>query len=146
LQKQADARFKGEAIERLLRDHVENSVLREPPSLGLAIKEGVRLILGASVEAFGVVLRFDLLERLVDREDDRRAVYVPIRFSHRNKLHREDSLLAAIYAIVLAEAMGKPVPFVKLVHGPRFPYRRSSWSDRPERHGYSRRHGRASIS
>ena len=78
------------------------------------------LILGASVEASGVALRFDLLERQVDRDDDRRAIYVPVLFSHRNKLTREDSLLAAFHGIILAEALGQPVPFVKVVHGPGF--------------------------
>ena len=86
----------------------------------LAVKEGVRLILGARVEALGVALSLDLLERLADRDDDRRAIYVPVQFSHRNKLTREDSLLAAFHGIILAKALGQPVPFVKVVHGPGF--------------------------
>ena len=48
IQKEADARFRDEAIERLLRSHAESQVSREPASLRLAVKEGVRLILGAS--------------------------------------------------------------------------------------------------
>jgi predicted RecB family nuclease len=120
LQTVIDQRFKVGAIERLLRDHGENSIAREPSSLGLAVGEGVGLILGASVEAFGVLLRFDLLERHIDRDDDRRPVYVPVRFSYLNKVSREDSLLAALHGIILAKALGRPVPFVKLVHGPNF--------------------------
>ena len=120
IQKEADSRFRDVAIERLLRSHTESQVTREPSSLRLAVKEGVKLIVGATVEALGVALRFDVLERLVDRDDDRRAAYVPVKFSHRNKLTREDSLLAAFHGIVLAEALGQPVPFVKVVHGPDF--------------------------
>src|SRR5271157_1997890 len=120
IQKEADGRFRDEAIERLLRSHAESQVSREPPSLRCAVKEGVKLIVGATVEALGVALRFDVLERLVDRDDDRRSVYVPLQFSHRHKLTREDSLLAAFHGIVLAEALGQPVPFVKVVHGPDF--------------------------
>jgi predicted RecB family nuclease len=120
IQKEADARFKEEAIERLLRSHAGSQVLREPPSLVLAIKAGDTHILGARVEALGVALSFDLLERHVDRDDDSRPLYVPVRFSHTNKLTREDSLLAALYGIILTEALGQPVPFVKLVHGPSF--------------------------
>ena len=51
IQTEADARFKNEAIERLLQSHAESQVSREPPSLQLAVKEGARLILGARVEA-----------------------------------------------------------------------------------------------
>ena len=120
IQTEADARFREAAIERLLRSHTESQVSREPASLRLAVKEGARLILGARVEAQGMALRFDVLERLVDRDDERRSVYVPLQFSHRNKLTREDSLVAAFHGIVLAEALGQPVPFVKVVHGPGF--------------------------
>ena len=33
IQKEADARFRDQAIERLLRSHAESQVSREPPSL-----------------------------------------------------------------------------------------------------------------
>jgi len=92
----------------------------EPSSLELAIKARVGLILGAKVEALGVALSFDLLERQIDQDGDGRAVYVPICFSHRNKLPRGDLLLAALQGIVLTEALGRSVPFVKVVHGPDF--------------------------
>jgi hypothetical protein len=117
VQTEADDRFRKEAIERLMRSHADSDIVTEPSSLGLTIKEGVRLILGAKVEALGVALSIDLLERQPDQDDDRRAVYVPVRFSHRNKLTREDTLLAALQGIVLTEALGQSVPLVKVVHG-----------------------------
>ncbi len=120
IQAEADARFRDEAIERLVRSHAESQVLSEPPSLGLAVEQGVTLILGATVEALGVTLRFDLLERHDDRDGDGQAPYVPFRFCHRYKLTREDSLLAALHGIILSEALGRPVPFVKVVHGAGF--------------------------
>ena len=103
-----------------MRSHTESQVIREPASLRLAIKTDVTLILGARVEALGVAIRFDLLERHVDRDDDRRPFYVPVPFSHKHKPSREDSLLAALHGIILGEALGQPVPFVKFVHGPDF--------------------------
>jgi hypothetical protein len=75
IQKVADERFKDEAIERLLRNHEENSIARGLSSLGLAVKEGTPLILGAVVEALGAVLSLDVLERLADCDDDRRAIF-----------------------------------------------------------------------
>ena len=45
---------------------------------------------------------------------------MPVLFTHRNKLTRDDWLLAAFHGIILAEALGQPVPFVKVVHGPGF--------------------------
>src|SRR5262245_6047183 len=120
IQTEADARFRDEAIQRLVRNHAGSQVLRDPPSLGLAVKQSVGLIVDAGVEALGAALRFDLIERHDDRDGDGQAPYVPVRFSPRNKLTREDSLLAAFHGIILAEALGRPVPFVKVVHGAGF--------------------------
>jgi predicted RecB family nuclease len=120
IQKEANARFKDLAIERLLRSHNESQVAREPTSLRLAVKSGVTLIFGAKVNASGVVLAFDLLERQIDRDDDSRSFYVPALFSPRNKPTREDSLLAAFNGIILGEALGQTIPIVKIVHGPGF--------------------------
>jgi predicted RecB family nuclease len=120
VRKDADAKFRVQAIERLLRIHTERQVSRDTASLHLAINAGIMLIFGAKVEASHVILTFDLLERQVDRDADSRPLYVPVLFSHRHKLTREDSLLATLHGIILAEAIGQPVPFIKLVHGPGF--------------------------
>jgi predicted RecB family nuclease len=120
IQNQADARFKVEAIDRLLQSQPDSHVLREPPSLAVAIKKSVRLIVGAGVEALGAAHKFDLLERHVERNDARRPAYVPVHFCHSNKLTKEDTLVAGFQGIVLAQALGRPVPFVKVVHGSNF--------------------------
>ena len=70
IQAEADAAFTAEAIGRWLGSHAGSRVLREPPSLLLAAKEGVGMILGAEVVALGMALRFDLLERHDDRDGD----------------------------------------------------------------------------
>ena len=41
IQKEADDRFKDQAIDRLLRNHTESQVIKEPASFRLAIKTGV---------------------------------------------------------------------------------------------------------
>ena len=118
IQTEADAKYRDEAIKRLLLDHAESDVLREPSSLDLTAQRGIKLILGARVVSLGTTYRFDLLERQVFRDDHGRAAYVPVLFSHRNKLAREDSLLGTFHGIILTEALGQPVPFVKFIHGP----------------------------
>jgi len=120
IQNQANARFRVEAVERLLRSQPNSQVLMQPPSLAVAIKTGVRMILGAGVEALGVALKLDLLEQHLERDEAGRSIYVPVLFSKRNKLTREHTFFAAFQGIVLAHALGQPVPFVKVVHGPDF--------------------------
>lgn len=120
LQAEAADKFGQTAIERLRQNHPGESITFDPPSLPLAIEEGNSLILGASVEALGVALTFEVLERVVPSHEDRRSIYVPVLFSHKNKLGREDLLHAALHGIVLAQAVNQTVAYVKVVHGPAF--------------------------
>jgi predicted RecB family nuclease len=117
IQTEVDTRFTAQAMEWLRASHAGGVILKDPPSLSTAVEEGASLILGVSIEVSGVALRFELLERHGERDDDRRAVYVPVQFTHSNKLTREDALVATLHGIILSEALGQPVPFVKVVHG-----------------------------
>ena len=119
VRREADEKFRVEAIERLLRQ-TEGGIARFPNSLPLAIEGDNALVLGAKVEGLGMALTYEVIEVHVDRHEDRQRLPVPVLFSHKNKLAREDSLLAALHGIVLAEAIGLPVPFVKIVHGSGF--------------------------
>src|SRR4051794_130434 len=119
VQTEADEKYRVEAIERLLRQ-ADGEIARHPISLPLAIEGGNALMLGAKVEGLGMALTYDVIEIHVDRHVNRQRLPVPVLFSHKNKLAREDSLLAALHGIVLAGAIGLPVPFVKIVHGSGF--------------------------
>jgi predicted RecB family nuclease len=119
VQLEADDKYRVEAIERLLR-LTEGKIARHPISLPLVVEGGTALVLGAKVEALGMALTCEVIEVHVDRHENRERLPVPVLFSHKNKLDREDSLLAALHGIVLAEAIDLPVPFVKVVHGSGF--------------------------
>ena len=119
VQTEADDEFKDKAIERLLREN-KGAILRLPPSSPLVSNGGNGLVLGAQIEGLGITLTYDVIEMHEVRHESQKSVYVPVLFSHKSKLAREDSILAALHGIVLAEAIGQPVPIVKLLHGPSF--------------------------
>ena len=135
IQTEADARFREQALERLVASHAGGIILRDPPSLSAAVEEGASLILGATINALDGQHKIEVLERQLTRGADGKAVHVPVTFTHRNKLTKDDLLLAAFQGIILAEALGQPVPFVKVVHGPGFSVTKvklvsSQWIDR----------------
>ena len=49
IQTEADARFREQAVERLMATHAGGIILRDPPSLKVRIEEGAGLILGATI-------------------------------------------------------------------------------------------------
>jgi predicted RecB family nuclease len=120
VQAEADDKFRRCAIERLLGTSEGSRISRQTQDLALAIEEDHRLILGARVEALGVDLSYDMIERQEGGRGEKQAILVPVVFSHKNKLGRVDSLVAALHGIVLAGATSQPVPFVKVVHGPTY--------------------------
>ena len=102
IQKELDAKFRHEAIGRLLRENQGNRISREPTSLAQAVHEDSGLILDATVEALGITLAYDAIERHGALSEERQPIYVPVLFSHKNKIAREDSLFAALHGIVLS--------------------------------------------
>lgn len=120
VQAEADDKFRRDAIERLLGKSEGSRTSRQTQDLASAIEEGHRLILGARVEALGVDLTFDVIERQEGGRGEKPPILVPVVFSHKNKPGRVDSLVAALHGIVLAGATNHPVPFVKVVHGPAY--------------------------
>jgi predicted RecB family nuclease len=119
VQTEADDRFKGEAIERLLRQTI-GEIARFPLSLLLAIEAGDTLVLGARVEGLGMALSYEAIDIQAEPHRDQQPILVPILFTHKYKPAKEDLLLATLHGFVLAEATGMHVPFVKIVHGPGF--------------------------
>jgi predicted RecB family nuclease len=117
---EADDKFRRDAIEWFLRRSEGSRTSRQTPDLASAIEEGRRLILGARVEALGVDLTYDMIERQEVGRGEGRSILAPVVFSHKRRLGRVDSLVAALHGIVLAGATSHPVPFVKVVHGPAY--------------------------
>jgi predicted RecB family nuclease len=118
VQIEADSQFRALALDQLLRQNPGDRITRHPVSVTQAVEAADELVIGATIEALGVSLTVDVLERQGMGTGSRQPDYVPIIFSHKTRLAREDSLLAALHGIVLTEALGRPVPFVKIVHGP----------------------------
>jgi len=61
--------------------------------------------------------RLHAVEHVASEGRGKAAQFVPIRFIFRNKLTRDDRLLAAFDALVLCESLGRDVNLGKIIHG-----------------------------
>ncbi len=57
------------------------------------------------------------IERIPSEGRGKPAQFIPIRFIWRNKLTKDDKLLLAFDAFVLAQAIGRDIPVGKIIHG-----------------------------
>jgi predicted RecB family nuclease len=67
--------------------------------------------------AFAAESHLHAVQRVHAEGRGKAAQFIPIRFHYRNKLTRDDKLLLAFDAFVLAQALGREVPIGKLIHG-----------------------------
>ncbi|HSZ54410.1 MAG TPA: TM0106 family RecB-like putative nuclease, partial [Tepidisphaeraceae bacterium] len=124
----------GSAYERLVsdldRDYREQllrgwrkrlgaaQTIDSPLSLVAAVRQGYRLITNASATAGRFSVYFEALEHVADDPSAGTHGYVPLIFTHREKVTGQDKLLAVFFALALAEATGTPTPYAGIIHGP----------------------------
>ena len=61
--------------------------------------------------------RLHAIERVPSEGRGKAAQFIPIRFIYRNKLTKDDKLLATFDALVLSEMLGRKVGVAKIIHG-----------------------------
>ncbi len=71
----------------------------------------------AMVNSCAVESNIAALERVPSAGRGKPAQFIPIRFTFRNKLTKDDKLLVAFDALVLSEMTGREVSFGKIIHG-----------------------------
>jgi len=75
--------------------------------------------LQAQMESSALETELHAIERVPSEGRGRPAQFIPIRFIFRNKLTKDDKLLLAFDAFVLAESLGREIAVGKIIHGDR---------------------------
>ena len=96
-------------LDRFLAQQAASDILRDPPSLEMAIQSRARFIIGATALAGNLCSRLDLLERQDDGERNG-PIYAPILFVRNNKVTKSDRLLLAFQALTLSHILGRGMP------------------------------------
>ncbi|HUY92234.1 MAG TPA: TM0106 family RecB-like putative nuclease [Pirellulales bacterium] len=119
VQLQLDKKYLGSGLDRFLAQQAVSEILRDPPSLEIAIQSRVRFVVGATALVGNLCSRLDLLERLDDGEKNA-AMYAPVLFVRSNKVTKSDRLLLAFQALTFSHVHGA-VPVVgKIIFGGEF--------------------------
>jgi predicted RecB family nuclease len=71
----------------------------------------------ASPTTYPAETRLHAVERVPSEGRGKAAQFIPIRFIFTNKLSKDDKLLLAFDAVVLASALGREIALAKIIHG-----------------------------
>lgn len=116
-QTQKEADFKPRAISVLVQKYGANKVIASKSLAGL-VPHGDSVIVGFQANYKDMMVEIDALEV---RQENLFSLS-PIMFTYKNKIGKQERLLAAFVTYVLAKALRKPITNAKFVHGepPRF--------------------------
>ncbi len=105
-----------EGINRVNANALDGEVTAAPPPESMKTATW-RWATDVIARAENIEARIPVVERVPSQGRGKAALFVPVLFVWRNKLHRDDKLLLAFDALALAEAVGREVPTGKIVHG-----------------------------
>lgn len=111
------ANFATLAKQRLLESSLSNHISHCPESLIQALNQKYHIITSARAIVDRVSVEFDALIR---HPGNSSSDYTPVLFVHRNKVHRHDKMLLALWGIALSSLHGNQVRYGKIIYGQFF--------------------------
>lgn len=96
---------------------VSDQMTDVPLSLTEVVAKAYRLAENVTATAGRFSALIDAVERVSKDDAPGQAQYVPVLFTHREKLNRLDKLLLAFQSLAIAEVLGTSPTFGKIIHG-----------------------------
>jgi predicted RecB family nuclease len=106
-----------DGLKYLLTAFPDSDRVKSPQIFKHAKDATWRLAIDVLLQTDALESRLPALERTPSERQDRPPHFVPHRFQWSNKVTKNDKLLLAFDALVLAEAVGSQVNFGKIMHG-----------------------------
>jgi predicted RecB family nuclease len=116
LREQNDA-YRNDAAQTLLAALPEGERAITAPGAANLRTATWRLAVDLHMETETMASRLHAIERVPPQGRGRPTQFIPIRFTPRNKLTKDDRLLLAFDALTISEMMGRHVSVGKIIHG-----------------------------
>ncbi len=117
LQAEARSRVRLAAADRLMGRHKDGAILRGVALTLPLLKQGVPLLLDATVEDHTLFIRFDALQK----EDGMSRLgdfhYIPVVFDDAERPRRQQKELLELYGVIIGDLQGRQPDSGMLIHG-----------------------------
>jgi predicted RecB family nuclease len=117
LQGEARNRVRQAAVDKLLGRHKDEDVLRGVAITRPLLKQGVPLLLDATVEDHALSIRFDALQKEAGPSRLGEYHYIPVVFHEAERPSRQHKELLELYGVLLANLQGRQPGSGILLHG-----------------------------
>jgi predicted RecB family nuclease len=117
LQAEARSRVRLAAADRLMGRHKDGAILRGVALTLPLLRQGVPLLLDATVEDHTLFIRFDALQK----EDGMSRLgdfhYIPVVFDDAERPRRQQKELLDLYGVIIGDLQGRQPGSGMLIHG-----------------------------
>jgi len=124
LQGEARNRIRRAAQDKLMGRHADGDILRDVTLTRPLLKQGVPLLLDATVEDHALSIRFDALQKEVGSSRLGDFHYIPVMFHEAERPRRQQKDLLELHGVILGEIQGKQPASGLLIHGQNCTVRR----------------------
>jgi hypothetical protein len=111
------ASYRSEEIKRLTQEAAQNQCVIRSIDREDVQSAKWNFAVETTVRAQNLESTIHAVERMVLEGREKLALFIPIRFIFRNKLHKDAKLLLAFDAFVLSKVLGREVSLGKIIHG-----------------------------
>jgi predicted RecB family nuclease len=112
-----DGDYSRQALRDYLARYGEGDIVRSPPSLEAAVREGPRVIVDATATAGNVQSRVQLMERVEHQGKKAVPAYALVMFVRNGKITQQDKLRLAFQAHALTAVLGALPAGARIVYG-----------------------------
>lgn len=111
------ASYRCEEIKRLIQKSSQTECVTRSIDREEVQSAKWRFAVETTARAQNLESTIDVVERLTSEGQDKLDLFIPIRFTFANKLHKDAKLVLAFDAFVLSELLRREVGLGKIIHG-----------------------------
>ena len=118
LQEEVHNRVRRAAEDKLVDRYKDGEILRGITLTRPLLKQGVPLLLDATIEDHTLAIRFDALQKAAGSSRLGDFHYIPVMFHEAERPHRQQKELLELYGVIIGDLQGRQPDNAILMHGP----------------------------
>lgn len=109
--------YRSAGVKRLLEGYSHSECIIGPLDTESLKTAKWRMAANCVARSHNLESTIHAVERITPKEPDKSVQFIPIRFIYTNNIPKDDKLLLAFDALILAETIGSEVSLGKIIHG-----------------------------
>jgi predicted RecB family nuclease len=117
LQTELQTKYENQILRILKNKYKEEEILEQSSITFSDLKKGKKIVIGKHIESHELICCINVLEKVNGKSTLGRFHYCPILLSHKEKLTKEDKILASFKGYVLNQLQSRQPEYARFIYG-----------------------------